>query len=446
MTTYSKKISFDVVSKGRKYFKIRYSLEHNEFQLVINDLTKHFKAGDRVEDLLCEFETQINSYTGGKKTTATAVDSATLAARQEIEREQQKQKDIKKWRGYFENALSENRIYSKGWDTLVSLGVDVKAEYANEIAAVNAANIKSEIIRWSGYCEEAAIEGRDYQKGLAKLLELGATDRADGFKRQAADVRSNVKKQEQASTVKKQEQEKAEGITTYYFCSPTWTGAEQTHLKVGDLYEEKGVWYKILTRSYQRITEDGMSLGLADDEGETIRGKARIATESEAAPYIAAKAERVAAKIERDRQTKERADLQKHIETNGDRPQPEQSIRLGGQEYLSTQNIYGGGDWFVIDRDANQIWYVQNNGTDGGNWSWNNIRTGGAGAIGWKIDYDLTIANRILDLAGEPPHLTPDLKTAADRHRAGHSIDSDDVFEAYQSGYLSMSEAMNSDF
>jgi cell division septum initiation protein DivIVA len=347
MTIYSKKISFDVVSKGRKYFKIRYSPEHNEFQLVINDLTKQYKAGDRVEDLLCEFETQINSYTGGKKTTATAVDSA--------------------------------------------------------------ANIKSEIIRWSGYCEKAAIEGRDYQKGLAKLVELGATDKADQFKRQASDVRSNAKQQEQAVVAKKQEQEKVEGITTYYFCSPTWSGAKQTHLQVGDLYKQEGIWYKILTRSYRRIKEDGLSLGLADDEGETIRGKARVATESESAPYIAAKAERIAVKVERDRQTKERADLAKQIETNGERPQPEQSILLGGQEYLSTQNIYGGGDWFVIDREANEIWYVENNGTDGGNWSWNNIRTGGAGAIGWKINYDLAIANRILALAGEPPHLAPDL-------------------------------------
>jgi hypothetical protein len=418
MTIYSKKISFDVVSKGRKYFKIRYSPEHNEFQLVINDLTKQFKVGDRVEDLLCEFETQINSYTGGKKTTATAVDSATLAARAAAERQAEKEREIKKWRGYFENALfNENRIYTNAWNKLIGFGINVRVEYADRIKEVEEIERQSEIVRWSGYCEDAAIEGRGYQKGLAKLVELGASDRADEFKRQASDARSAAKQQEQAVVAKKQEQEKAEGITTYYFCSPAWSGAEQTHLQVGDLYEEKGVWYKILTRSYQRIKEDGMSFGLADDEGETIRGKARVASESEAAPYIAAKAERIAAKVERDRQIKERADLKNHIETNGDRPQPERSIRLGGQEYLSTQNIYGGGDWFVIDRESNEIWHVENNGTDGGNWSWNNIRTGGAGAIGYRIDYDPLIADRILALVASP-HSGATAVAAADKAMA----------------------------
>jgi hypothetical protein len=31
------------------------------------------------------------------------------------------------------------------------------------------------------------------------------------------------------------------------------------------------------------------------------------------------------------------------------------------------------------------IWYIQNNGSDGDNWSSNNVRTGGAGAIGWHV-------------------------------------------------------------
>jgi len=68
-----------------------------------------------------------------------------------------------------------------------------------------------------------------------------------------------------------------------------------------------------------------------------------------------------------------------YIQKHGDRPN-EQPV---GETVLDTQNIYGGGDWFVIGTDC--IWYVQNNGMDGDNWSHNNVRTGGAGAIGWKI-------------------------------------------------------------
>jgi hypothetical protein len=54
-----------------------------------------------------------------------------------------------------------------------------------------------------------------------------------------------------------------------------------------------------------------------------------------------------------------------------------------GERWFDTQSIYGGGSWFIIDPEW--IWYVQNNGMDGDNWSRNNVRTGGAGAIGWRV-------------------------------------------------------------
>lgn len=46
-------------------------------------------------------------------------------------------------------------------------------------------------------------------------------------------------------------------------------------------------------------------------------------------------------------------------------------------------NIYGGGIWYVIQ--ANCIWVIYNNGHDGDDWSLNNVKTGGAGAIGYKL-------------------------------------------------------------
>jgi hypothetical protein len=56
-----------------------------------------------------------------------------------------------------------------------------------------------------------------------------------------------------------------------------------------------------------------------------------------------------------------------------------------GEELIDAEfkpNIYGGGVWYVIQSDA--VWIVQNNGSDGDDWSRNNVRTGGAGAIGKK--------------------------------------------------------------
>lgn len=50
-------------------------------------------------------------------------------------------------------------------------------------------------------------------------------------------------------------------------------------------------------------------------------------------------------------------------------------------------NIYGGGQKYVIDKKGNKIWFIRNNGGDGDNWGYNNVRTGGAGAIGVYVEY-----------------------------------------------------------
>lgn len=55
-------------------------------------------------------------------------------------------------------------------------------------------------------------------------------------------------------------------------------------------------------------------------------------------------------------------------------------VTLEGDVLLDTQDIRGGGDWFVLAE--NKIWYVRNNGRDNDDWSQNNVNTGGAGAIG----------------------------------------------------------------
>lgn len=65
---------------------------------------------------------------------------------------------------------------------------------------------------------------------------------------------------------------------------------------------------------------------------------------------------------------------------------PSGQNRLSGRQVMldSKGIMYGGGEWVVISPDERTFWYVQNNGSDGADWSLNNVVTGGAGAIGWK--------------------------------------------------------------
>lgn len=94
----------------------------------------------------------------------------------------------------------------------------------------------------------------------------------------------------------------------------------------------------------------------------------------------------------------------------GKYPFEENQIVLQGdviQDPLNPQNIYGGGRWWVIEPNGSRadrgIWCVENNGMDGDNWARNNIRTGGAGAIGYKIPYNETLEKIIRKIGSWKP-------------------------------------------
>jgi hypothetical protein len=61
---------------------------------------------------------------------------------------------------------------------------------------------------------------------------------------------------------------------------------------------------------------------------------------------------------------------------------------------------YGGGEWVVIEPDEKHFWYVINNGADGDDWANNNIETGGAGAIGYRLPFS-NEARTLLEVAKE---------------------------------------------
>lgn len=143
----------------------------------------------------------------------------------------------------------------------------------------------------------------------------------------------------------------------------------------------------VIAVSARYIAEDGMSFGLSDDRGWQFTYGCRPATDEEAAPLLATEQQREA--VSRAKANLDAVKL--HIQSKGARPEglhtPEGNI------IASTANLYGGGDWFVIGSDY--IWYCRNNGADGDNWGANNVRTGGAGAIGWRVAYDDELADTV---------------------------------------------------
>ena len=151
----------------------------------------------------------------------------------------------------------------------------------------------------------------------------------------------------------------------------------------------------VLTASRRYYREDGMAFGVGDESGYVYRATCRPATEEEAAPV---RAQRESAQ----RRSQAAAALNAVFTTIvQDGAYPEGQHQPEGERVPvgPGQDLYGGGQWFVIG-DA-WIWAITNNGADGDNWAHNNVRTGGAGAIGRRVTSTPELAARIRGLAQE---------------------------------------------
>lgn len=142
------------------------------------------------------------------------------------------------------------------------------------------------------------------------------------------------------------------------------------------IYTKKHGFVTIVTTGSRYYREDGMSFGLSDESGTLYYATARPATEKEAKPVR----ERLEKEVKKREILHAYDNLKQEIRSVGEIPK---DVQPNGKAILDTANIYGGGDWWVIEPDY--VWYVKNNGGDGDSWDLNNVRTGGAGAIGWRV-------------------------------------------------------------
>jgi len=146
-------------------------------------------------------------------------------------------------------------------------------------------------------------------------------------------------------------------------------------------YEVRGWYYE--TGVVEILTSEGYTIQY---HGETVTDTASLKNASEKR----AKAE--SAHYDRVKQVKQEAGawkrliLDKAYESGPcTKEEAEKASYLPRITLLDMQgpDIYGGGSW--LHRDGTDLYYVDNNGMDGDNWSHNNYPTGGAGAICYHI-------------------------------------------------------------
>lgn len=151
-------------------------------------------------------------------------------------------------------------------------------------------------------------------------------------------------------------------------------------------------WLTVVRAGRTYYREDGMSFGVGDESGYVYWADCREATPEEAAPGIA----RVEAAKAKEQAKAELATIERTIRTDGEQPEGMHSPE--GERLMDTMTPYGGGAWYVIG--TNHIWYVQNNGMSGDTWARNNVRTGGAGAIGWRVPHTPELETTLRRIAG----------------------------------------------
>ena len=169
---------------------------------------------------------------------------------------------------------------------------------------------------------------------------------------------------------------------------------------------DRSEWAKIARYMLYVTTEDSMGMDADDhnlgwvtfyprevEEALGITGDRTVAGQREAA-----KRRREAPAEVRKRAIVQRVkEIAHEIRETGERP--DGTNAPAGDRLFDTQDVYGGGDWFVVGPD--HLWYIQNNGMDGDNWSLNNVRTGGAGAIGYRVPATSPLAAELRRLASE---------------------------------------------
>lgn len=154
---------------------------------------------------------------------------------------------------------------------------------------------------------------------------------------------------------------------------------------------ESGTVLTVLRATQHYIREDGLSFGVGADHGYIYRAECRLATSDEVATFEA-----------REKSARKKAEAYEFLRALVARPTEYGGIYVEGEHSPEGETLmfpgfgdqlYGGGAWVIVTDDS--LWIVRNNGHDGDNWSRNNVRTGGAGAIGYKAPR--TLEQRIRD-------------------------------------------------
>lgn len=382
--------SYKIIKKGRKWFEAASTDKGYKAKIEINDTSKDWTEGQEVA-----FEGTIDKKTSGGFT-HTYVFPCSL----EQKKSDENSKEVEKWLGYVEKNAGEY-VYTKGVTELkkLELNDEQKARLETAIVKGTISYSTSKICDYFGYIKNSISEGRWYEKGEEVIKEHVTSLEKVGY-----DTTTYKSKLEELknSFVEKKEIKVKEDLERYFNIQDL-SCMKGDEYRVGMIIKDRNGRLGKVVKAWKYYEEDTMSFGYMVDGGWIKCAKCdyTAVTESEKVKYEARQAKYEAEKAKEKDIAEKKTEIKKTVKTlstyikdNGVYPE-EKQIQVPGEIVYNTFDVYGGGERIIID--GNKIWSIQNNGGDGDFWGYNNIATGGAGAIGHNMIID-NKCNELLEI------------------------------------------------
>ncbi len=393
----AKQVTFAIMSKGQKWFKGKAPGKSYEVDIAINEASSGYEVGKQYS-FSAVTDYSVSKY--GSKTTVYPLSAKEVESRKGT----LNTKELERWLGYVEEKATSGYLYANGVEKLRELHIEDHPELAARLkearTVAKKAGLKADAEKWLGYIKEN-LSKYWYRNGEASVLEaIGAMDKAGIDSSKYRDELNSLKEKFEERTKPAPKKEGSTGLSEAPFHLRRGSGYGEHEYSIGEVIRNRSYkegdgspkYYTVTSAIKRYFREDGMSFGVGDESGYVYAASARAATPEETAIEEEKRAKKEVAK----QKVVDRENIAKLIRDTGDRPDgsftPEGEMR-----YINSDSIvYGGGSWFVLGPEW--IWYVKNNGGDGDNWGNNNIKTGGAGAIGWRVPATPELAEKIIKL------------------------------------------------
>jgi hypothetical protein len=368
--------TFKIEKKGRKYFQALLAGKYPS-QLVINEVSSSLKVGDTALFEVKELAVAARTYEPLRSVT-----EEEFKGRKELA-------EAEKWLGYAESDAASGKSRSNAQAQALTLAAKFPqldsrlAALKAKIALNHEADRVAEAEKWLGYAESDAASGKSRSNAQAQALTLAA--KFPQLAERLAALKAKIALNHEADAKEKREEERKKAMRFFEMLESLPPLNRPTRRR------NEVVVVTGYGKDFYMDDEEADGWGFYMGGGRGCYCYYREATEEEIAALEAEEAAAKEARRKEQERKDEIAKVAKKIKSEGEYPQGHHVPE--GTRHHDTMTIYGGGSWFVIG--AEWIWYVQNNGADGDDWGHNNVRTGGAGAIGWRIPFNEELAETI---------------------------------------------------